>query len=90
MGDMAGYRQVSLYVEPEVYRLTKLLVVKTKRPIYQIVNDALRAEIDKCMTRVERKALESFLDKGELHAKTAPVRPAKRDKSRRVARGTDA
>jgi len=83
MGAITGYRQVSLYVEPETYRLTKMLVVKTKRTVYQIVNDALRAEIDKHMSPVERKAIQSFLSQEVVQTS---VQPASKGAKKRVSK----
>lgn len=60
MGKMPGLRQVSAYVEPALYDQIKIVAVKTNRPMYKVVNDALRAEVEKCVPSSERKVLDSF------------------------------
>lgn len=58
MGVMLGYQQVSLYVDPTLYRRAKSLADSLGVPMYQMVNDALRAEIDRLTTPEARKALD--------------------------------
>jgi hypothetical protein len=91
MGAMPGLRQVSLYIEPDLYSQAKIVSIKTGRPLYKVINDALRAEVEKHVPPGDRKTLNSFIpeQEEEVHersggrSKANSAHPAKETRPRR-------
>lgn len=57
MGRIEGLKQMTLYVAPPIIKLVKLIAVKEDKPIYTVVDEALRAYVKTKTTAAERKAV---------------------------------
>lgn len=58
VGRMPGYRQVTLYVEPELYEKVRRAASTLNEDIYEFVGEALANAIDRRMSKKEREAIE--------------------------------
>lgn len=64
MGNMAGYRQVSLYVNPDLYARASHVAKMLNEPIYEFLNQALAAAIEQRATPEQRKAVDILVGAG--------------------------
>lgn len=64
MGSLPGKVQTTLYADPEVLRAIKILSAKLGRPIYDLVDDALRLFIKQELSAAELKAFNVSIEKG--------------------------
>lgn len=58
MGVMVGYKQVSLYVDPDLYARASHVAKMLDEPLYEFVNKALAAAVEQRTTPEQRKAVD--------------------------------
>lgn len=76
MGRLPGHRQVTLYIEPELYEKVRCTAYTLGEDIYEFVGDALSKAILLRLTKSQRAAVESM---SKLKSKRAA--PARRRNS---------
>lgn len=59
MGKMSGHRQVSLYVDPELYERVRCTAYSMNEDIYEFVDEALRSAVERRPSKELRVAIES-------------------------------
>jgi hypothetical protein len=60
MGKIAGKDQASLYVDPELHTMAKLLATRKGMKFYELFEEALRTYVHANTTPKERKAMSAF------------------------------
>lgn len=58
MGNLPGYRTVTLYVEPELYEKVRQSAAILGEDIYEFVGEALTNAVDRRMSKKDRVAIE--------------------------------
>lgn len=60
MGRLPGHRQVTLYIDPELYERVRCAAYTLGEDIYEFVAEALDKSISRRMTKTQREAIESM------------------------------
>ena len=60
MGRLPGYRQVTLYVDPDLYEQVRCTAYTLGEDIYELVSEALASAIERRTTKAQRSAIESM------------------------------
>lgn len=58
MGKLDGYRQATLYVEPELYERVRSAAYILNQDIYEFLDEALRNAIDRRIPEKQRAAID--------------------------------
>jgi hypothetical protein len=58
VGRLTGYRQVTLYVEPNLYEKVRRAASTLGEDIYEFVGEALAGSIERRMSKKERDAID--------------------------------
>jgi hypothetical protein len=64
MGQLEGFRQITMYVDPDVYDQAAYVARMLGVPIYMLINKALEQAIINNTTPSQRKALGRLTTKG--------------------------
>jgi len=78
MGVLTGYRQVSLYMDPDLYKRATHVAKMLCEPMYEFVNSALALAIEHRATPEQRKAVEILV--GPATKKDSSKKKATRSK----------
>ncbi len=60
MGKLKGHRQVTLYIDPELYEKARCSAYTLGENIYEFVSEALSNAFGRRLTKVQRDAIESM------------------------------
>jgi hypothetical protein len=61
MGNKAGYRQVTLYVEPVLYENVKNIAYTLNEDVYVFLDEALKNAIERRTTKLQRETIHSMV-----------------------------
>lgn len=91
MGRIEGMQQSTLYVDPKVYEMIRMIALRRGVPAYQIVNEAFRNLIEKVLTPAEQKVFRYEKEKASKATKEKKTtRKAKAKKKSKSTKGSGA
>lgn len=61
MGKLDGHKQITLYMDPEIYERVVHVARMRGEPIYKLINDACARAIPRITTVEQRKALDAIM-----------------------------
>lgn len=79
MGNLQGHRQVTLYVDPELYEKSRCSAYTLGENIYEFVSEALESAIGRRLNKTQREAIESMAKQNIRNGGTRRSRRARRN-----------
>ena len=61
MGHMIGYKQVTIYVDPNVYEKVRSTAYMLGEDIYEFIGEAMAEAVDRRTTKAQRSVIESMV-----------------------------
>lgn len=80
MGRLPGHRQVTFYVDPELYEVIRCSAYTLGENIYDFVDEALRAAFERRMSKPQQATIRSMAEQNIRNGRNGRNRRRQSDK----------